>query len=62
MKSLDNIKIFSGNANPALSREICGYLGVSLGKAQVKRFSDGEIWVEIDENVRGKDVFIVQPT
>src|SRR5512134_1967353 len=62
MRPLQDIKIFSGNANPTLSREICEYLGVTLGNAQVKRFSDGEVWVEIDENVRGKDVFIVQPT
>ncbi|MCC6272875.1 MAG: ribose-phosphate pyrophosphokinase [Deltaproteobacteria bacterium] len=59
---MEDIKIFSGNANPALAQEICDSLGVQLGAAQVKRFSDGEVWVEIDENVRGKDVFIIQST
>lgn len=62
MKVLENIKIFSGNANRPLAEEICKHLGIPLGNAQVKRFSDGEVWVEIDENVRGADVFIVQPT
>ncbi len=62
MQALNHIKIFSGNSNPALAEEICQSLGVPLGSAQVKRFSDGEVWVEIDENVRGKDVFIVQST
>jgi ribose-phosphate pyrophosphokinase len=62
MKPLENLKIFSGNANRHLAEEICRALSVPLGQAVVKRFSDGEVWVEIDENVRGKDVFIVQPT
>ncbi|MDL1872523.1 ribose-phosphate pyrophosphokinase [Deltaproteobacteria bacterium PRO3] len=62
MRPLEDIKIFSGNANLGLAREICDSLGVPLGAAQVKRFSDGEVWVEIDENVRGKDVFIIQST
>jgi ribose-phosphate pyrophosphokinase len=56
------IKIFSGNANPGLAEKICSYLGASLGKAQVKIFSDGEIAVEIDESVRGLDTFVVQST
>lgn len=56
------LKIFSGNANPALAREICNHLSVPLAKATVKSFSDGEIMVEINENVRGRDVFVVQPT
>ncbi|HEX3031471.1 MAG TPA: ribose-phosphate pyrophosphokinase [Bacillota bacterium] len=56
------LKIFSGNANPALAEEIAEYLGVSLGEAQVSRFSDGEIQCRIDESVRGSDVFVVQPT
>ncbi|MCC7345569.1 MAG: ribose-phosphate pyrophosphokinase [Deltaproteobacteria bacterium] len=59
---MEDIKIFSGNANLGLAREICAALGVPLGAAQVKRFSDGEVWVEIDENVRGKDVFVIQST
>ncbi|OLB04572.1 MAG: phosphoribosylpyrophosphate synthetase [Nitrospirae bacterium 13_2_20CM_62_7] len=52
--------MFSGNANPALAREICGHLGVSLGEATVSSFSDGEIRVRIEENVRGADVFVAQ--
>jgi len=56
------LKIFSGNANPALAQEICAHLSVPLAKATVKTFSDGEIMVEINENVRGRDVFVVQPT
>jgi len=54
--------VFSGNANPQLAKAVCGYLDLSLGKAIVDRFSDGEIQVEIMENVRGRDVFIIQPT
>ena len=56
------LKIFSGNANPSLAREICSHLLVPLAKATVKTFSDGEIMVEINENVRGRDVFVVQST
>lgn len=56
------LKIFTGNANPALAAEICEYLGVPLGDSQVTRFSDGEIQVHINENVRGTDVFVIQPT
>lgn len=56
------IKVFSGNANPALAKEICDYLKISLSKVEVRRFSDGEIFVEVGENVRGTDVFIIQPT
>ena len=56
------MKVFTGNANPALAQEICDYLSVPLAKASVKTFSDGEIMVEINENVRGRDVFVVQPT
>ena len=54
--------VFSGNANPQLTHDIVNYLRLPLGKAVVDRFSDGEIMVEIMENVRGKDVFVVQPT
>ncbi|MBN1254422.1 MAG: ribose-phosphate pyrophosphokinase [Deltaproteobacteria bacterium] len=56
------IKIFSGNSNPGLAEKICNYVGVPLGKAQVKTFSDGEIAVEIHESVRGLDTFVVQST
>lgn len=52
--------IFSGNANLALAHEICAYLGVKLGEATVSSFSDGEIRIKIEENVRGADVFVVQ--
>jgi len=62
MKASENMQIFSGNANRPLAEEIAKHLGTSLGDAQVKRFSDGEIWVEIDQNVRGKHVFVFQPT
>ncbi|MDE2089135.1 MAG: ribose-phosphate diphosphokinase [Gammaproteobacteria bacterium] len=54
--------VFSGNANPQLAQDIANHLNIPLGKALVGRFSDGEVMVEIMENVRGKDVFIVQPT
>jgi ribose-phosphate pyrophosphokinase len=60
--SLDKIKIFSGNANPQLSSEIFSQLNIAQGKALIGRFSDGESQVEILENVRGCDVFIIQPT
>lgn len=56
------IKIFSGNAHPVMAQEICQHLGLPLSVAEVKTFSDGEIFVEIGENVRGADVFVVQPT
>ncbi len=56
------MKLFTGNANPVLAREICEYLGVTLGAAVVGRFSDGEIMVRISENTRGRDVFVVQST
>ena len=59
---MNKIKIFAGNSNPLLARDICEYLSVSLGSANVKNFSDGEIMVEIGENVRGCDVYIVQST
>lgn len=58
----DRVKVLSGNANPSLSRAICAELGVPLAGAIVKSFSDGEIWVQIEENVRGSDVFVVQPS
>src|SRR6185503_149075 len=59
---LARMMIFCGNAHPELARQIAAQLKISLGKATVDRFSDGEIMVEIGENVRGKDVFVVQPT
>ena len=56
------IKIFSGRAHPSLAREICDYLNLPLGRSTAYNFSDGETFCQIDENVRGSDVFIVQPT
>ena len=59
---MDKLRILTGNANPELAQKICKFLGVSLGKTKVGHFSDGEIHVEIAENVRGMDTFVVQPT
>jgi ribose-phosphate pyrophosphokinase len=58
----DRLKIFTGNANRALAEEIAAYVGTPLGAAEVKRFSDGEISVAIEESVRGADAFVIQPT
>ncbi|MBI4313644.1 MAG: ribose-phosphate diphosphokinase, partial [Candidatus Omnitrophica bacterium] len=58
----NDLVVFSGNANPALARGICQYLRVPLGDATVGRFSEGEVRLKIDQDVRGRDVFIVQPT
>ena len=62
MSTTGGIKVFSGNANPKLAEEICRQLTCDMGKAYPERFSDGEFNFQIDENVRGGDVFIVQPT
>lgn len=59
---MNDYAIFSGNSNPELSNKICDYLKVPLGGAKVKTFSDGEIQIEINENVRAKDVFVIQST
>jgi ribose-phosphate pyrophosphokinase len=59
---LDKLKILSGNANRELAERICSFVGVEIGKANVSNFSDGEIQVEIEESVRGMDVFLIQPT
>ncbi|MEW6387632.1 MAG: ribose-phosphate pyrophosphokinase [Thermodesulfobacteriota bacterium] len=58
----NNIRIFTGNANPELAQKICAHLSLPLGQALVSAFSDGEIRVEIGENVRGRDVFLIQST
>lgn len=58
----DVIKIFAGNSNLPLARDICTYLGTSVAQADLRRFSDGEINVDIQENVRGGDVFVIQST
>jgi ribose-phosphate pyrophosphokinase len=57
-----DLKVFSGSAHPHLAKEICEFLGVSLGQARLRRFPDTEVSFQIDENIRGTDVFIVQPT
>ncbi len=59
---MDKIKVFAGNSNIPLAREICGHLSVPLASASVRTFSDGEIMVEIGENVRGRDVYVIQST
>ena len=58
----DALEIFTGTSNPALAREVCEHLGERLGEAEVGRFPDGEVMVEIHENVRGGDVFVIQST
>lgn len=58
----DSMMVFTGNANPRLAQAVVNYLNMSLGKVQVGKFSDGEVMIEIMENVRGRDVFIMQPT
>jgi ribose-phosphate pyrophosphokinase len=62
VKAKQGIKVFTGNANPVLAKEICERMNIPLGNAVVTRFSDGEINVQIMDNVRGSDVFVVQPT
>jgi len=58
----ENLMVFSGNANPKLALSVVQHLNLPLGRAQVSRFSDGEVMVEVNENVRGKDVFVLQST
>jgi len=58
----DRLKVFSGNANRPLAEEICHALNLDLGRAMVRHFSDGEIYLQVQENVRGADVFVIQPT
>lgn len=62
MTDFKNIRLFSGNANPALAQEISEHLNIPISSAMIKRFSDGEVWVEIQENIRKSDVYLVQPT
>ena len=61
-RAKDELEIFTGNSNPALAREVCEHLGVRLGEAEVGRFPDGEVMVEVRENVRGGDCFVLQST
>ncbi|MBI5888181.1 MAG: ribose-phosphate pyrophosphokinase [Deltaproteobacteria bacterium] len=59
---LDKVKVFAGNSNKNLAMEICSQLGIELGKSEVKSFSDGEVYVDVQESVRGVDVYVVQST
>lgn len=59
---MNDLKVFSGRANPDLTREICEYLGISMGQVQILNFPDGETFCKIEEDIRGRDVFLVQPT
>src|SRR5690348_16667251 len=58
----DRLKVFAGNANPGLVTQICRELGIEQSSAEVKQFADGENWIQLNENVRGVDVFVIQPT
>ena len=62
MANRSRLRVFTGSAHPELANNICQHLGLQLGKLQLKQFSDGEIYLQIEENVRGMDVFVVQPT
>ena len=62
MLSYDNVKIFAGNSNLDLAKKIAAKCGMELGKAEIQRFKDGEIYIEIEETVRGRDIFVVQST
>jgi len=57
----DQLRIFTGSGNPRLTRDICDYLGLPLGRANITRFSNENIFVQIEENVRERDCFVVQP-
>jgi len=57
-----DMRVFSGSANPDLTRRICEYVGISVGRANVERFPDGELLVRVEDDVRGRDCFVVQPT
>jgi ribose-phosphate pyrophosphokinase len=59
---MEKIKVFTGNSNKPLALEICSTLGITLGKSEVKSFSDGEVYVDIKESVRGVEVYVVQST
>lgn len=59
-RAKDELEIFTGNSNPALAREVCEHLSVHLGQAEVSRFPDGEVMIEVRENVRGGDCFVIQ--
>ena len=56
------MKIFAGSAHPSLAKEIADFIGIAVGQAKLRRFPDTEVSFQIDENIRGTDVFVVQPT
>jgi len=58
----DNLKIFSGSSNPALAGDVCKYLGIPLGGAKIGMFPDGEKVIRVEDDVRGRDCFVVQST
>ena len=60
--AFERMRVFAGNANPKLAEAVCRHLNISIGRAVVGRFSDGEVMVELLENVRGRDVFLLQST
>jgi ribose-phosphate pyrophosphokinase len=60
--AFERMRVFAGNANPKLAEAVCRHLNISLGRCVVGQFSDGEVMVELLENVRGRDVFILQST
>ncbi|MEN6370780.1 MAG: ribose-phosphate pyrophosphokinase [Armatimonadota bacterium] len=60
MSSMNDLRLFSGSSNPKLASDIASNLGISVGDMTLRRFSDGEVWVQINESVRGKDVFVIQ--
>jgi ribose-phosphate pyrophosphokinase len=62
VKKNNMLKVFSGSANPNLAKKICDYLNIKLGSLEISKFPDGESWVKINENVRGTDCFLIQPT
>ena len=62
MSRFKDIKLFSGSAHPVLAKEISEFLEIPLGKTIIKRFADNEVWIEIEENVRQSDAYIIQPT
>jgi len=61
-KKINDLKVFSGRSNPGLATRITEYLKIPLGQLTIKNFSDGELWIKYEENIRGKDVFIIQST
>ncbi len=61
-EGMDDLKIFTGRAHPELAKKVCDYLGLPVGRAIIGNFPDGEISCKIDEDIRGRDVFIIQPT